>query len=303
MVLPLPFRPTSRPLRPAGTVAEASSRAFVPHREADVADRQHDGADMARRPATRQPTPPPCGPPPPVEPAEERAVVDPDRWPAALELIGGDRDARAALLPTASGLSYSGWWLSRHAVIDGRAPVDWRLPDAEELVGLYDRCRSRLIRCWPGRSGFGPTSRSPLPTSRRTCWTGLPTRRAGYRPAGSRPDGRRRRRVGPRRPFRARHRPAVRSTHHHRRRGRRRPGLRTGRAVAGAGHAGGPLGPRSRRPGAGRPGPGPADGLRCAEHLGRGRRRHTDPGLVGALCEAGSRDRRPRLVCGLPTSR
>jgi hypothetical protein len=65
-------------------------------------------------------------------------LIDPDRWPAALELIGRDRDARAALMPTASGLSYSGWWLSRHAVIDGRAPVDWRLPDAEDLIGLYE---------------------------------------------------------------------------------------------------------------------------------------------------------------------
>jgi hypothetical protein len=65
-------------------------------------------------------------------------LIDPDRWPAALELIGGDRDARAALLPTGSGLSYSGWWLSRHAIIDGRPPVDWRLPEADELVGLYE---------------------------------------------------------------------------------------------------------------------------------------------------------------------
>jgi hypothetical protein len=35
-------------------------------------------------------------------------------------------------------LSYSGWWLSRHAVIDGRLPVAWRLPGADDLDGLYD---------------------------------------------------------------------------------------------------------------------------------------------------------------------
>ena len=65
-------------------------------------------------------------------------LVDPDRWLPALQLIGADREARACLAPTENGPSYTGWWLSRHALIEGRAPADWRLPDARELVGLYD---------------------------------------------------------------------------------------------------------------------------------------------------------------------
>jgi hypothetical protein len=65
-------------------------------------------------------------------------LVDPQRWAAALDLIAGDREARACLAPTATGLSYSGWWLSRHALLAGRPPSQWRLPDALDLVGLYD---------------------------------------------------------------------------------------------------------------------------------------------------------------------
>jgi len=65
-------------------------------------------------------------------------LVDPDRWLPALQLIGTDREARACLAPTEAGPSYTGWWLSRHALIGGYAPVHWRLPDASELVGLYD---------------------------------------------------------------------------------------------------------------------------------------------------------------------
>ncbi len=65
-------------------------------------------------------------------------LVDPDRWPAALLLIAADRDARQCLHPTPSGLSYSGWWLSRHALLDGRPPAEWRLGTADDLAGLYD---------------------------------------------------------------------------------------------------------------------------------------------------------------------
>ena len=65
-------------------------------------------------------------------------LVDPDRWEPALQVIAADRDARACLTPSGSGLSYSGWWLSRHARIGGRAPADWRLATAYDLEGLYD---------------------------------------------------------------------------------------------------------------------------------------------------------------------
>jgi len=65
-------------------------------------------------------------------------LIDPDRWVPALQLIAGDRDARACLVPSAAGLSYSGWWLSRNALIDGQPPAQWRLPSAVDLEGLYD---------------------------------------------------------------------------------------------------------------------------------------------------------------------
>jgi hypothetical protein len=65
-------------------------------------------------------------------------LVDPDCWEPALQLIAADRSARACLLPSPGGLSYSGWWLSRHARIGGRPPEEWRLPAAADLAGLYD---------------------------------------------------------------------------------------------------------------------------------------------------------------------
>ena len=63
-------------------------------------------------------------------------VVDPHRWPQALQLIAADPAARECLLQ--GPLSYSGWWLSRYGRIDGRPPGFWRLPEAAELDGLYD---------------------------------------------------------------------------------------------------------------------------------------------------------------------
>src|SRR5207244_2339412 len=62
-------------------------------------------------------------------------LVADDRWPAALTLLAGDRDTRAAL--TAPG-SYTAWWLTRHARLGGRRPAHWRLPTATDLTSLYD---------------------------------------------------------------------------------------------------------------------------------------------------------------------
>lgn len=81
-------------------------------------------------------------------------LVDEDKWPAALALIAGDRAARECLVVRgpvgpvgaigaigpvgAPTLTYSGWWLSRNALIEGRSPRSWRLPGADDLAGLYD---------------------------------------------------------------------------------------------------------------------------------------------------------------------
>ena len=80
-------------------------------------------------------------------------LVDDTRWPAALALIAGDPRAREALRPSATGPSYGGWWLARHATLQGHAPGYWRLPDAADLVGLFDALPAELdatIARWIG---------------------------------------------------------------------------------------------------------------------------------------------------------
>ncbi len=71
-------------------------------------------------------------------------LIDEDRWPQALALIAADRRARECLAPTAAGPSYSGWWISRHALVDGRPPDQWRLASATDLAGLYDAAPAGL---------------------------------------------------------------------------------------------------------------------------------------------------------------
>ncbi|HEX5494179.1 MAG TPA: hypothetical protein VFX70_06345, partial [Mycobacteriales bacterium] len=73
-------------------------------------------------------------------------LVDPTRWPAALNLLvtefGPLLDTPAvAVLPDRGRVpvpAYTRWWLSRHPVLDGRRPVELRLPGAVDLDGLYD---------------------------------------------------------------------------------------------------------------------------------------------------------------------
>jgi hypothetical protein len=89
---------------------------------------------------------------PPVAPEllaiRDLDLVDPDRWPRALELLG-QPPLRAALTdPTRVLLgdgryedvpSYTAWWLRANVRLDGRRPTDLRTPDADPLLeGLYD---------------------------------------------------------------------------------------------------------------------------------------------------------------------
>ncbi len=62
-------------------------------------------------------------------------LVADDAWPAALALLGADRDTRAAVLVPGG---HTGWWLTRYARLGGQRPGYWRLASAAELVGLYD---------------------------------------------------------------------------------------------------------------------------------------------------------------------
>ncbi|MDN5915443.1 MAG: ATP-binding protein [Pseudonocardia sp.] len=62
-------------------------------------------------------------------------LVADDAWPAALALLAGDRDTRAAVLVPGG---YTAWWLARRARIGGYPPAHWRTEAAEDLAGLYD---------------------------------------------------------------------------------------------------------------------------------------------------------------------
>jgi hypothetical protein len=59
-------------------------------------------------------------------------LVADDAWPRALALLAGQRETWQALTGPA------GHWLARNAVLAGRAPEDWRMPEATGLAGLYD---------------------------------------------------------------------------------------------------------------------------------------------------------------------
>jgi hypothetical protein len=61
-------------------------------------------------------------------------LVADDAWPAALRLLAA-RPGTWHALRTPQG--HAAWWIAQYAVLDGLAPNEWRLPDAD-LAGLYD---------------------------------------------------------------------------------------------------------------------------------------------------------------------
>lgn len=78
------------------------------------------------------------GPPPePFDAIADLDLIDDRQWPRLLELLGADRKALQALT-SGPEPSYTRWWLSRFALLDGAAPSRWRLPGAAVLAGLYD---------------------------------------------------------------------------------------------------------------------------------------------------------------------
>jgi hypothetical protein len=84
-------------------------------------------------------------------------LIADDSWPELLALVARDPTARAALFfggssPSGRTRSYSAWWLRRHVRIEGRRPGANRLPDADELAGLYDLVPSPD----QGRAGLDP---------------------------------------------------------------------------------------------------------------------------------------------------
>jgi hypothetical protein len=81
-------------------------------------------------------------------------LVDPARWPRALELLAVPPLRAALVQPTrvlladgrgADVLSYTAWWLRRQPVLGGRRGADVRIADGDPLLaGLYDEI------AWPG---------------------------------------------------------------------------------------------------------------------------------------------------------
>ncbi|MEO3829418.1 hypothetical protein [Actinomadura sp. B10D3] len=70
-----------------------------------------------------------------------------DDWAAALRVLAGPPWRAAIVDPAHVTLhngrrvavpSYTAWWLSRHPVLDGRRPGEFRLGGDESLAGLYD---------------------------------------------------------------------------------------------------------------------------------------------------------------------
>ena len=93
-------------------------------------------------------------------------LVDPARWPQALELLARPPLRAALIEPTRVRLadgrhadvpSYTAWWLRTHLELDGRRPGDLRTPDSDPLLaGLYDAI-SPGLEAASGSAGAGAT--------------------------------------------------------------------------------------------------------------------------------------------------
>ena len=83
-----------------------------------------------------------------VQAVRDLELVDPARWPQALDMLAAPALRAALVEPTrvllADGRrvdvpSYTAWWLRRHPVLSGHRPADVRVADADPLLaGLYD---------------------------------------------------------------------------------------------------------------------------------------------------------------------
>ncbi|MET3804284.1 hypothetical protein ABIB25_001279 [Nakamurella sp. UYEF19] len=78
-------------------------------------------------------------PPEPFDAVADLDLVDDGRWPQLLDMLSGDRRARDTLdAQSGPEPSYTRWWLTHFASIDGETPDRWKLPAAVGLAGLYD---------------------------------------------------------------------------------------------------------------------------------------------------------------------
>ena len=98
-------------------------------------------------------------------------LVDPGRWPQALELLT-QPPLRAALTePTRVRLpdgraadvpSYTAWWLRRHVTLGGRRPAGLLVPGGDQLLaGLYDPVGDPGEAAGSGPAGADPAGADP----------------------------------------------------------------------------------------------------------------------------------------------
>ncbi|PXY37069.1 sacsin N-terminal ATP-binding-like domain-containing protein [Prauserella endophytica] len=62
-------------------------------------------------------------------------LVADDAWPATVRLLAARPETWRAL---SEPEGHTRWWLARAALLEDRAPGEWRLPEAEHLAGLYE---------------------------------------------------------------------------------------------------------------------------------------------------------------------
>ncbi|HET6705001.1 sacsin N-terminal ATP-binding-like domain-containing protein [Amycolatopsis sp.] len=83
-------------------------------------------------------------------------LVADDAWPAAIRLLAARPETWHALR---APRGHAAWWIAQYAVLDGAAPNEWRLPDAD-LAGLFDEVpdvglSEELLRITGVRAGLG----------------------------------------------------------------------------------------------------------------------------------------------------
>lgn len=97
-----------------------------------------------------------AAPPETLVAVRDLELVDPAHWRRALDLLAGDPAIVAAL---ADPDGYTGWWLRRHAVVDGRRLGRYRHPDDATWRGLVDALDHPAVDALrPVLTGDGPES-------------------------------------------------------------------------------------------------------------------------------------------------
>ncbi|MER7079826.1 hypothetical protein SAMN02982929_07107 [Saccharopolyspora kobensis] len=108
---------------------------FAVQVEEDPLEPDEDFPDIHLWWAEQEAAQPESWPPPRFVGIRDLDLVADEAWPAALRLLAQHPETLRALREPRS---YSVWWIERYALLAGAPPRTWRLPEAEDLAGLYD---------------------------------------------------------------------------------------------------------------------------------------------------------------------